>query len=105
MQIFADKRDNKIWYCAISYNFEPEKLELDKNRVMGIDLGIFNALYWAFNFSEKRGRIPGGEIEKFRKQIRARRTSIQNQGKYAGEGRSGHGRGRIRWTPLSRHDF
>lgn len=58
---------------------------------MGIDLGIAKAVYYAFNDSYKRGYIDGGEIEHFRKSVRARRIAVQNQGKYCGEGRIGHG--------------
>ena len=83
------------WYCIISYHFEAEEeYKLDPEKIMGIDLGMTNAIYWAFNFSLKRGRIPGGEVEEFRKRIRARRISFQNQSKYSGDSRSGHGRKR-----------
>jgi putative transposase len=58
---------------------------------MGIDLGISNAVYMAFNQGLYRYKIVGGEIEQFRKQIQRRRRDLLVQSKYAGEGRSGHG--------------
>lgn len=79
------------WFCLIPYTFEVQPQELDKNKILGVDMGISNAVYWAVSNSPKRGYIPGGEIEEFRKRIRARRISIQNQSKHSGESRSGHG--------------
>ena len=90
MQIVSDRK--KKWYCIIPYEFTVEKDEsLDPNRIMGIDLGISKAVYWAFNDSWKRGWISGKEIEEFRRRVQARRKDIQEQGKYCGEGRIGHG--------------
>lgn len=91
MQI-VKKKDK--WFCLIPYSFEVQPKELDKNKILGVDMGIANAVYWAVSDSPKRGYIPGGEIEEFRKRVRARRISIQNQSKYSGESRSGHGRKR-----------
>lgn len=94
-QIVRDhKKNSNKWFFVIPYNFEPNKHDLDENNVMGIDLGISKAAYWAFSGSLKRGFISGDEIEKFRKTVRARRISIQNQGKFCGEGRIGHGKNR-----------
>jgi putative transposase len=93
LQIVSDKKGK--WYCIIPYEFAIEKNpELDPNKIMGIDLGISRAVYWAFNDSYKRGSIDGKEIEEFRRRVQARRKSIQEQGKYCGEGRIGHGRKR-----------
>lgn len=93
MQIISDRK--KKWYCIIPYEFTPEiRVRLDESKVMGLDLGIVNAVYWGFNHSIKRGKIEGKEIEIFRKRVQERRKSIQRQGKYCGEGRIGHGRGR-----------
>ena len=86
-------RKNK-WYFIIPYQFEPNYYDIDKNNIMGVDLGIAKAAYWAFNNSHKRGFIEGSEIEEFRRRVRKRRIEIQKQGKYCGEGRIGHGKDR-----------
>ena len=99
MQIVSDNKRNSgkktKWYCIIPYTFEVElDTSLDPNKIMGIDLGISKAVYWAFSDSLKRGWINGNEIEEFRRRVQARRRSIQDQGKYCGDGRIGHGRAR-----------
>lgn len=93
LQIISDRKGK--WYCLIPYEFTVDLDDkLDPNRIMGIDLGISKAVYWAFSDSLKRGWIDGKEIEEFRRRVQARRISIQRQGKYPGDGRIGHGTGR-----------
>lgn len=90
LQIVSDRK--KKWYCLIPYKFTASNdKEINPEKIMGVDLGISNAAYWAFNDSLKRGRIDGQEIEVFRKRVQERRKSIQRQGKYCGDGRIGHG--------------
>ncbi len=91
MQIISRKDK---WFCLIQYSFEIKPQELDENKILGVDMGLRNAVYWAVSDSPKRGYIPGGEIEEYQKRIRARRISIQKQSKHSGESRSGHGRNR-----------
>lgn len=93
MQIIQDKKGK--WYLLITYSFEKDKEnKLDTKKIMGVDMGIVNAAYWAFNDSLKRGSIKGGEIEQFRKQIQKRRKSYQEAIKWASDNRYGHGRER-----------
>lgn len=82
------------WFYIIPYQFEAKHYDIDINNIMGIDLGITKAAYWAFNNSHKRGFISGSEIEEFRRRVRNRRIEIQKQGKYCGTGRNGHGTAR-----------
>jgi IS605 OrfB family transposase len=89
-ELFKRKKD---WYFVIPYKFEAQYYDISKDNIMGIDLGITKAAYWAFNNSHKRGSISGNEITQFRNKVRARRVSIQHQGKYSG--RTGHGRDRM----------
>lgn len=91
IQIVSSNKKQQKWFCLIPYDFTEKEAELNPDRIMGIDLGIAKAVYYAFNDSYKRGCIDGGEIEHFRKSVRARRIAVQNQGKYCGEGRIGHG--------------
>jgi IS605 OrfB family transposase len=93
LQIVGDRKNK--WYCIIPYEFKTEENNtLDPQCIMGIDLGISKAVYWAIIGSHKRGWIDGHEIEEFRRRVQARRKSIQEQGKYCGDGRIGHGRKR-----------
>lgn len=87
------KRKNKF-YLLITYQFDKKMDEsLDERRVMGIDLGVVNAAYMAFNFDNYlRYSIGGDEIIQFRKRTEARRNSMLKQGKYCGKGRRGRGR-------------
>lgn len=91
IQIIGSNKNRQKWFCLIPYDFTEKEAELNHDRIMGVDLGIAKAVYYAFNDSYKRGYIEGGEIEHFRKSVRARRITIQNQGKYCGDGRIGHG--------------
>ncbi len=90
-KIIYDKRNRK-WMLLLTYSFEPKENDLLPENVMGVDLGIVNPVYMAFNNSLARYHINGGEIEKFRRGIEARRKSMLKQGKYCGDGRRGHGR-------------
>lgn len=91
----------------ISYSFEPQVKELNKDRILGIDLGIVKVAtmsIWDNNkineygvkgdwdwFSWKANVIDGEELIKFRqKQFNIKRKRQVNK-KYAGEGRIGHG--------------
>lgn len=87
-QIFQRKRK---WFVNITYQFKAEPKKLDSNKIMGIDLGVTNAVYMAFSEGLHRYKIVGGEIEQFRKQIERRRRNLLVQSKYAGDGRTGHG--------------
>jgi len=79
------------WFINLCYSFESEKLSLDPNNIMGIDMGIVYPVYMAFNNSLDRYKIDGGEIETFRKGIERRKNELLRQGKYCGNGRRGHG--------------
>ena len=93
-----DSRISKVkkkFYLLITYQFEKEKAKatLDRSRVMGVDLGVVNAAYMAFNFDKYlRYKIEGNEIIAFRQRVEARRNALLRQSKYAGKGRRGRGR-------------
>lgn len=91
-----DSRISKVktkFYLLITYQFEKEKVTLDRSRVMGVDLGVVNAAYMAFNFDKYlRYKIEGNEIIAFRQRVEARRNALLRQSKYAGKGRRGRGR-------------
>jgi IS605 OrfB family transposase len=84
-------KQGKKWFLNLSYKFESQKKELNPNTIMGIDLGVVNAAYIAFNNSFVRYKIEGGEIEEFRRRIEKRRNEILRQRKYCRDGSIGHG--------------
>lgn len=89
-QFVWDER-KKSWFFIISYSFEKEETKLDKDRILGIDLGIAYPIYMALNDSLHRYKVKGGEIEQFRKSTERRKNDLFDQGKYCGEGRRGKG--------------
>lgn len=57
--LYKDKKT----FLNLCYGFEPVKCELDKSRVMGIDLGVSVPAYMAFNFDKyKRDNIKDNRI-------------------------------------------
>lgn len=91
-QLIKHKTKNK-WFLNLTYSFEPKQSScLDENNIMGIDMGICNPIYIAYNNSLDRFAIEGDEITSFRNRVYERRNAYLKQGKYCGEGRIGHGR-------------
>lgn len=68
----------KKFFIYLGYSFNQTKFTVKKN-ILGIDLGIKYAAYIALKDSFKRWKIPGNEIEVFRKQIEKRRYFIRQQ--------------------------
>lgn len=85
------KRKSK-YYLMIAYQFEAVSIVRDKSKIMGVDLGVVNAATLAFNDEKTRYFIEGSEIRAFRSRVEARRNQLLRQGKYCGDGRTGHGR-------------
>lgn len=91
-QITKDRKGK--WFFIIPYQLTVQRYDIDKNNIMGVDFGMNTAVYWAFSGSYKRGWITGDEISEFRRRVRNRRISIQQQGNLCGNGRIGHGTAR-----------
>lgn len=92
----------KMWYLNLCYSFENNcKLELDKDRVLGVDLGIVNPIVASVYGDIDRFVIDGDEIIKFRQKTEKYRVKLLRQGKYCGDGRIGHGR-KTRCKPIDR---
>lgn len=87
------KRKNKF-YLMLAYQYECEHEKgLDRDSIMGVDIGVVNPTYMAFNKDKyARYAIEGGEIDSFRRKVEARRKSMLKQSKYCGRGRRGRGR-------------
>lgn len=79
------------WFLMLTYSFEPQKTELDPNRILGVDLGEANAVYASVYNEFGSLRIEGGEVTEFAARHEARRRSMQRQAAVCGEGRVGHG--------------
>lgn len=87
---------------SISYKFKKEIIkEYDKDRVLGIDLGIVNVATMSIydtkkdNFDYmgyKEGIIDGKELITYRQKMYNLRRSLSSARKVSGKGTSGHGR-------------
>lgn len=92
----CDSRISKVknkFYLMVTYQFTKDRIKTDKTKVMGVDLGIVNSAYMAFNFDKYlRYNIEGNEIISFRQRVESRRNALLRQSKYAGKGRRGRGR-------------
>ena len=71
---------------------EVKQVAVDKDKILGLDLGIAKAVTMQVADTKKHDYIEGGEIEAFRNRVNARRRSLQNQLKYCSNNRRGHGR-------------
>jgi IS605 OrfB family transposase len=89
--LIYDKK-KKMWILNLVYNFDNKSESvLDKNRILGVDLGIHYPICASVYGEWNRFTIDGGEIENFRKKVEARKKSMLRQGKNCGDGRIGHG--------------
>jgi IS605 OrfB family transposase len=88
------KYDSKkrMWEFALSYKFDSPKTVADRDKVLGIDMGIRNPIALATNFDGKRWFFHGGEIETFRAKTEAMRREMSRARVQAGDGSVGHGR-------------
>src|SRR5699024_7555435 len=87
--------DGKDIYLQLSFkptDNTPRQAAVDKNKILGIDLGISKAVTMQIDSSPKHAFIDGGEINSFRARTEKMRISKRNQLKYASENRRGHGR-------------
>lgn len=94
-KIIKQTKNKTKWILCLNYSFEKKKEStLNKDRIMGIDLGINTPAYLAINDNKFFRQAVGDkdEIQNFRKQIESRRKKLLRQTKWSGEGRNGHGR-------------
>ncbi len=101
MQIVKNRKNK--WCLLISFGFEAEEKGLDPNRIVGVDVGITNALtmqIWDNNLQEwdrlawRNCILDGKELIHYRQKIEARRIALLRNSKIAEEstGKAGHGR-------------
>ena len=82
----------KMWKLNLSYTFTRESAtELDKDTILGVDLGISKPIVASVYGDKSRFIIQGNEILAFRAKVEQRRKTLQKQSRYCGNGRVGHG--------------
>lgn len=83
--------DKKKWFLLLTYEFAHEKLNLDPEKILGVDLGEAFAIYASSLGQYERLPIEGGEVTAYAKKLEERKKSLQHQAAYCGDGRIGHG--------------
>ena len=97
---FDEKQNHKTkkprgWYFCIGYQFEKEtdNPALDKDKILGVDIGVANVLYLGWSGDEHfKKYIPGSEIRRFQATQERRKRDMLRCGIARGEGSKGHGR-------------
>jgi IS605 OrfB family transposase len=76
------KRNRNKSYILMSYSFEPQKVDdLNKNRIVGVDLGVATPAYCALNdgLQRKSFIVEGKKLLRTKRQIEARRRDIRRE--------------------------
>lgn len=79
------------WFLLLTYMFQKPESMLDKNKILGVDMGVAYAMYASVFGDRQALKIDGGEITAFANKVEARVRSMQRQTAVCGEGRKGHG--------------
>ena len=80
------------WFLNLCYSFDKtETKELDKNKILGVNLGVYYPIYASISGEKDRLAISGDELIEFRNRIEARRNALKKQAAVCGDGRIGHG--------------
>lgn len=86
-----DQRKKK-WFLLLVYSFEVSKTTLDPNKILGVDLGInIPAMCAVSNSFETLSVGNRSEIERFEREVRAKRRELQKSCVWASDGARGHG--------------
>lgn len=97
-----DKRKKK-WFLLLAYTFESSEVVSDKDKILGVDLGINIPAMCAISddiyFRQAIGNAE--EVRMFEKQVMARKKRLQKARVWAGEGSIGHGT-KTRLKPLEK---
>ena len=82
----------KMWKLNLCYMFTSSPTaELDKDTILGVDLGISKPIVASVYGDKSRFIIQGNEILAFRAKVEQRKKALQKQSRYCGNGRVGHG--------------
>lgn len=83
---------NKKWWLNLCYDFvKTTEVNLDKNKILGVDLGVAKPIVASVYGDLDRLSIDGGEIEHIRNKVEKRKKSLQRASAICGDGRKGHG--------------
>lgn len=90
--LLFNKRKNK-WMINLSFTFPIKEKQLNKNKIMGIDLGWNIPAVLGLNDNNWYKQYVGSrqEVEKFWKVQESRKKRMQQQAKFCADGRRGHG--------------
>lgn len=91
-QIIYNERKRK-WFVKLTYSFEQkQEFNLDKDKILGVDIGIVKPISIALNDSLKWFYIDSQELNDTRKKIEKYRNSVCKSKAYCSNGNIGHGR-------------
>lgn len=80
------------WFFMMTYSFtSTSNVEVDPDKVLGVDLGVVNAIYASSLGEHDRFIIPGNEVAEKAKRLEERKKALQKQAVFCGESRVGHG--------------
>lgn len=83
---------NKKWMFSCTYTVEKaDGVQLDQNKILGVDLGFNTVAYCAVSNSPERFFISGEKVKKFRDKVMKRRISMLKTLPYQQGGKVGHG--------------
>lgn len=90
---FLYHEQKKKWFFNLTYSFVPQQAVVDKNVIMGIDLGVTNPATIAVSNDDWYYQFVGDGkfLLAFKRQEEARKRRIQRSRKWAGQGSVGHG--------------
>jgi IS605 OrfB family transposase len=90
-RLIYDKK-KKMWCINLCYSFENANLPtLDKDKILGVDLGVAKPIVASVSGEYNRLIIDGGEIEHIRNKTEKRKKSLLKASTICGDGRKGHG--------------
>ena len=84
-------KKKRQWFLNLSYSFGAKNHNLDKDKILGMNLGINYPVVASVNGDYKRFSVQGGEVDAFRAKITARKYSLSKQRPVCGDGSVGHG--------------
>lgn len=105
----SDKDKKKKWFLLLSYAVPTQKVELDKKRILGVDLGITEPAV-ASVLGGKPFFVRGAEADEkenrkrgidYAYEMERKKADLQRQANFCGDGRIGHGR-KTRLAPLEK---
>lgn len=97
MSKISYNKQKRKWFLLLSFSFTPIKAELNKERIMGIDLGIAVPAMLAINDHDFYRKSVGDakEVRDFETQMKERTRRLQKGLATSGTARRGHGRAKF----------